>query len=60
MIKLPFKYIFIYLDEITDEEAKPIADKLIAGSTDTQVNTDWFINDIKYYLAAKKMMDIYD
>ena len=48
------------MDEITDEEAKPIADKIIAGSTDTQVNTDWFINDVKYYLAAKKMMDIYD
>ena len=42
------------MDEITDEEAKPIADKIIAGSTDTQVNTDWFINDVKYYLAAKK------
>ena len=60
VIKLPFTSIFKYMDEITDEEAKPIADKLIAGSTDTQVNTDWFINDVKYYLAAKKMMDIYD
>ena len=60
VIKLPFTSIFKYMDEITDEAAKPIADKLIAGSTDTQVNTDWFINDIKYYLAAKKMMDIYD
>ena len=60
VVKLPFTSIFKYMDEITDEEAKPIADKIIAGSTDTQVNTDWFINDIKYYLAAKKMMDIYD
>ena len=45
--------------QITDEEAKPIADKIINGSRDTKVNTDWFINDIKYYLAAKKMMDVY-
>ena len=60
VVKLPFTSIFKYMDEITDEEAKPIADKIIAGSTDTQVNTDWFINDVKYYLAAKKMMDIYD
>ena len=60
VVKLPFTSIFKYMDEITDEEAKPIADKIIAGSTDTQVNTDWFLNDVKYYLAAKKMMDIYD
>ncbi|MFR1298241.1 MAG: hypothetical protein ACLSBD_00805 [Blautia massiliensis (ex Durand et al. 2017)] len=39
-----------------------IADsKIIAGSTDSQVSTDWLINRrAKYYLAAKKMMDIYD
>ena len=60
VVKLPFTAIFKYMDEITDEEARPIAEKIIAGSADTQVNTDWFINDIKYYLAAKKMMDIYD
>ena len=35
-----------YMDEITDEEAKPIAEKIIAGTSDTQVNTEWFINDI--------------
>lgn len=60
VIKLPFREIFKYMDEITDEEAKPIADKIINGSKETKVNTDWFINDVKYYLAAKKMMDIYD
>ena len=60
VIKLPFREIFKYMDQITDEEAKPIADRIINGSKDTKVNTDWFINDVKYYLAAKKMMDIYD
>lgn len=60
VIKLPFREIFKYMDEITDEEAKPIADKIINGSKETKVNTDWFINDVKYYLAAKKMMDVYD
>lgn len=60
VIKLPFQDIVKYMEQISDEEAKPIADKLINGSKDTKVNTDWFINDIKYYLAAKKMMDIYD
>ena len=47
------------MDQITDEEAKPIADRIINGSKDTKVNTDWFLNDIKYYLAAKKMMEFY-
>lgn len=60
VIKLPFREIFKYMDEITDEEAKPIADRIINGSRETKVNTDWFLNDVKYYLAAKKMMDIYD
>lgn len=59
IVKMPFQSIFPYMDQITDEEAKPIADKLINGSKETKVNTDWFINDIKYYLAAKKMMDVY-
>ena len=60
VIKLPFREIFKYMDQIPDEEAKPIADRIINGSKETKVNTDWFINDVKYYLAAKKMMDIYD
>ena len=59
VIKLPFDSIVPYMDQITDEEARPIADKILNGSRDTKVNTDWFINDIKYYLAAKKMMDVY-
>ncbi len=59
VIKLPFRNIFKYMDQITDEEARPIADRIIAGSSDTKVNKDWFLNDIKYYLAAKKMMEDY-
>lgn len=60
VIKLPFRDIFPYMDQITDEEARPIADQLLQNSKETKVNVDWFINDIKYYLAAKKMMDVYD
>lgn len=60
VIKLPFNSIVPYMEQISDEEAKPIADKIINGSKETKVNTDYFLNDIKYYLAAKKMMDIYD
>lgn len=60
VIKLPFQDIVKYMEQITDEEARPLADKMINGSRETKVNTDWFLNDIKYYLAAKKMMDVYD
>ena len=60
VVKLTFYDIFKYMDQITDEEARPIADKIISGSSDTRVNTEWFINDIKYYLAAKRMMDVYN
>ena len=57
VVKLPFSSIVPYMDQIKDEEARPIAEKIIRGANDVKVNTDWFINDIKYYLAAKKMMD---
>ncbi|HIW20532.1 MAG TPA: hypothetical protein H9887_00695 [Candidatus Dorea intestinavium] len=59
VIKLPYNAIVPYMNEITDEEAQPIADKIIKESTDVKVNTTWFLNDVKYYLAAKKMMDVY-
>lgn len=59
VVKLPYESIMKYMDEITDEEAKPIADKMVKGADDVKVNTKYFINDIKYYLAAKKMMEVY-
>ena len=60
IIKQPFRDIFKYMDGVSDEEARPIAERILKGSLDTRVNKDWFINDIKYYLAAKRMMDVYD
>ncbi len=60
IVKVPYQDIVPYMDAITDEEARPIAEEMIQGATDVKVNTDWFINDIKYYLAAKRMMDVYD
>ena len=60
IVKQPFYDIFKYMDLITDDEARPIAERMLHGSIDTRVNRTWFINDVKYYLAAKKMMDVYD
>lgn len=59
VVKLPYTAIVPYMEDITDEQARPVADKIINGSKDTKVNTEWFLNDIKYYKAAKKMMDVY-
>lgn len=59
VVKLPYTAIVPYMEDITDEQARPVADKIINGSKDTKVNTEWFLNDIKYYMAAKKMMDVY-
>jgi len=60
VIKLPFNAIVPYMDEISDEEAKKAADVIVNGAAEVKVNTEWFLNDIKYYLAARKMMDVYD
>jgi len=60
IVKMPFRDIFSYMDEITDEEAMPIAERIWGCAMEQKVRKEWFINDIKYYLAAKRMMDVYD
>ncbi|MCR5151796.1 MAG: hypothetical protein K6A98_01420 [Prevotella sp.] len=60
IVKMPYQDIFKYMDQITDEEAMPIAEKIYGNALDTKIRKDWFVNDIKYYLAAKRMMDVYD
>ena len=60
IVKLPFRDIFKYMDEVTDEEASPIAERIWGNALETKVRKEWFINDIKYYLAAKRMMEAYD
>lgn len=43
-----------YMDQITDEEARPIADKILNGSKDTKVNTDWFIQRCQVLSGSKE------
>ena len=59
VLKLPFKDIFPYMDKVDEAEAKEIAEKLLANSKDTKVNPEWLVNDARYYLAAKAMMEFY-
>lgn len=60
IVKLPFRDIFKYMDAVTDAEALPIAEKIFQGAMETKIRKEWFVNDIKYYLAAKRMMDAFD
>ncbi len=60
VVKQPFRDIFKIMDEVTDEEALPIAEEIFGKAMETKVRKDWFVNDIKYYLAAKKMMEKFD
>jgi len=60
IVKLPFRDIFSYMDRVTDDEARPIAERIWGGALEQKVRKEWFINDIKYCLAAKRMMDDYD
>ena len=59
IVKMPYQDIFSYMDRISDAEAMPIAERIYGGAMETKIRKDWFVNDIKYYLAAKKMMEVY-
>ena len=60
IVKQPFRDIFKYMDAVTDAEALPIAEQIFKGAMEVKVRKEWFIGDIKYYLAAKRMMADYD
>jgi L-fucose isomerase-like protein len=59
IVKQPYTDIFRYMDEVKDKEADEIRQKLLKNSQRTKVNTDYLLNDIKYYLAAKRIMEDY-
>lgn len=59
IVKQPYTDIFKLMDEVKDKEAEEIRNNLLKNSKKTTVNKDYMINDIKYYLAAKKMMEDY-
>lgn len=59
LIKIPFPVLVPYLEQITDEEARPYIEKLVKNLDVSNVSDDLYLNDIKYYLAVKKMMEVY-
>ncbi len=59
VLRIPYTEIFPYMDEVDEEEARRIAGKLSEGAGENKVPPDYFHSDVKYYLAAKKMMAFY-
>ena len=59
IIKMPFTSIFDYMDRISDEASEPLVNELLGGSMDTRVRLEYFPADVKYYLAARSMMERY-
>jgi hypothetical protein len=59
IVKIPYGDIFKYMDAVDDNEALGLTEKLVSGSKETKVKGDFLVNDLKYYLAAKKIMAFY-
>ena len=57
IIKKPYTEIFPVMDAVSDGEARALAQQLEAKSGETKVKTDWLTEDLRYYLAADKMME---
>lgn len=60
IVKQPFTSIFEIMDTIDNDKAEEIKQELLKNSQETKVNIDFLVNDIKYYLAAQKMMEDYN
>lgn len=58
VIKKPYVDIFPIMDKVDEAEARSLAEQLEAKSGETKVKTDWLTEDLKYYLAADKMMEM--
>lgn len=59
IVKKPFTDIFRYMDEITDEEAEVLTEKLYQNAQENRVCKSFLASDVKYYLAAVRMMEFY-
>ena len=59
IVKKPFTDIFRYMDEVDDAEAEALMLKLYNNAQENRVCKEFLINDIKYYLAVRKMMEFY-
>ena len=56
--RMPFRDVFDVMDTITDtEEIRTIAEKLAGGATVSHIKMEYLMQDVKYYLAVRKMME---
>jgi L-fucose isomerase-like protein len=59
VIKRPFTDVFEYMDAVDEEDARSRAAKLLGASKENTVNSGYFVNDVKYAMAAEAMMTEY-
>lgn len=59
IVKKPFTEIFPVMDTIDTEDAKKLAGTLEANALENKVKNGWLTEDLRYYLAAEKMLDKY-
>lgn len=59
VIKKPFTDIFKIMDGIDDKDAEVLTQKLYENSKENKVCWEYLLNDIKYYMAAVKMLEFY-
>lgn len=59
VIKKPFTDIFKIMDGIDDKDAEALTQKLYENSKENKVCREYLLNDIKYYMAAVKMLEFY-
>lgn len=55
--------IFTALDKLTEEdkaEARRITEELVKGAKALHMEEKYLYNDVEYYIAVKKLMDLYD
>lgn len=60
IIKKPYTDIFPIMDQITDEEAIDKTKELMRNAKENKVIEKYLINDIKYYMAVERILEMYD
>ena len=60
VVKKPFTDIFAIMEKINDDEAEAKTKELMENAKENKVAYQYLINDVKYYMAAERMLELYD
>ena len=59
VVKRPFTEIFSYMDAVGEDEVADIVQKLLSQASLVKMKKELLVNDVRYYMAAKHMMDAF-